>query len=215
VAATLRPGIYDAGVSLTAGPSNATVGQSAVLTASVTNNGPITSPVTFTDPVPGGLPVQFAAAESGDCSTSTVNIVTCTFPNLAVGASVKVAIVVTPSAAQSYADSATVSVANGATDPNPANNTASATLNVSGAGPSGPMKCVVPKLGGASVSLAKKVLGVLGCKVGKTKKSHSKSVAKGQLIGTSPGAGSYAVNKVIALKVSSGPPPKKHKKHKK
>jgi hypothetical protein len=36
-----------------------------------------------------------------------------------------------------------------------------------------PTKCVVPKLGGASLSLAKDVLLLLGCKVGKVKKATS------------------------------------------
>jgi serine/threonine-protein kinase len=126
-----------------------------------------------------------------------------------------VEIVVTPSAAQTYTDSASVKVADGVTDPNAANDNATLTLDVAAAAGAGPTKCVVPKLGGASAALARKVLPLLGCKAGKTKKTHSKSVAKGLLVGTSPGAGSYTVNKVIALKVSSGPKPKKHKKHKK
>jgi beta-lactam-binding protein with PASTA domain len=59
--------------------------------------------------------------------------------------------------------------------------------------------------------LAKSVLGSLGCKAGKSTKAHSKAVPKGQVISTSPGPGTYAANTVIALKVSSGPPPRKHK----
>lgn len=75
-------------------------------------------------------------------------------------------------------------------------------------------KCVVPKLARASVALAKQVLPLLACTVGATSKTHSRSVGKGLVIGTSPGAGSYAAGEVIALKVSSGPPPKRHKKKK-
>lgn len=214
LAATLSPLSFDAGLSLTAGPANAAVGQPAVLTATVTNDGPQAGPITFTDPVPSGLTVEVASVGSGSCTTSAgVNIVTCTTTSLPVGQSTDVVIVVKPTAAQTYTDSATVTLPTGGTDPNPANNTASTTLKVSPS-VSGPTKCVVPKLGGASVKLAKSVLSLLGCKAGKTKKSHSTSVPKGVVVGTAPGAGSYPLHKVIVLKVSSGPPPKKHKKKK-
>jgi beta-lactam-binding protein with PASTA domain len=63
---------------------------------------------------------------------------------------------------------------------------------------------VVPKLGGASLAVAKFVLPLVGCKVGKVKHAKSKRVAKGDVISTSPGAGSYPVGKRITLTVSSG-----------
>jgi beta-lactam-binding protein with PASTA domain len=122
-------------------------------------------------------------------------------------------IVATPKSAGSYKDTGDVAVPTGITDTDAANNTAATTLNVTAPGTA--LKCVVPKLGGASSSLAKQVLPLLGCKVGKTKKAHSKSVAKGLLIGTSPGAGTYAAYKAVGLEVSSGPAPKKAKKVKK
>jgi uncharacterized repeat protein (TIGR01451 family) len=203
LAATVAPLIYDAGVSLSAGPSDAVVGQPAVLTATLTNHGPLAGPITFTDVVPNGLTIQAASIGSGTCTTNTgLGLVTCTSNGLAVGQSGTVVIVVTPTAAQTYTDRGGVSLPDGATDPNPANNNASTTLRVTKAG--APTKCAVPKLGGASVAVAKRVLPLLGCKVGKTHKVHSKSVAKGLLVGTSPGAGSYPLGKVIALKVSSG-----------
>jgi hypothetical protein len=46
---------------------------------------------------------------------------------------------------------------------------------------------VVPKLGGASLALTKKLLGLLDCKAGQVKKATSKSVPKGDVISTSPG----------------------------
>jgi uncharacterized repeat protein (TIGR01451 family) len=211
LAATLSPVSYDAGVSMTAAPSNAIVGQPAVLTATVTNHGPQSGPITFTDPVPSGLTVDYAAASAGSCTTSTVNIVSCTLTDVAVGQSTKVAIVVTPKSAQSYADNGAVSLTGG-TDPNPANDSASTTLKVR---PPGPTKCVVPKLGGVSLATMKKLLPLLGCKVGKVKKAKSKSVAKGDVISTSPGAGSYAAGKSIAITESSGKPKPKPKKKKK
>jgi uncharacterized repeat protein (TIGR01451 family) len=208
LAATLAPLSYDAGLSLSAGPSNAIAGQPAILTATVTNHGPQGGPVTFTDPVPSGLTVDYAAASAGSCSTSTINIVTCSLTAIAAGQSTKVAIVVTPKSAQSYADSGAVSLTGGGNDPNPANDSATTTLTV---GLPGPANCVVPKLGGASLALTKKLLPLLGCKVGKVKKATSKSVAKGDVISTSPGAGSYAVGKSIAITESAGKPKPKPK----
>jgi Domain of unknown function DUF11/PASTA domain len=213
VGATLATLAYDAGLSLSAGPSNAVVGQPAVLSATVTNHGPFSGPITFTDPVPTGLTVDYAAVSSGSCSTNTaVNIVTCTLANVAVGQSENVGIVVTPESAQTFSDAGTVGIVSGATDPNPANNNARATLNVGAAAAAA--RCVVPKLGGASLALTKKLLPPLGCKVGKVKKATSKSVAKGDVISTSPGAGTYVAGKSIAITASSGKPKPKPKKKK-
>jgi uncharacterized repeat protein (TIGR01451 family) len=212
LSATLSPLSYDAALSLSAAPSNAMAGQPAVLTATVTNKGPQGGPITFTDPVPSGLTVDYAAASDGSCTTSSLNIVTCTL-TVASGQSAKVAMVVTPKSAQSYGDSAAVSLPDGGIDPNLGNNTATTTLNVSVPGPT---KCVVPKLGGVPLAVTKKLLPLLGCKLGTVKKAASKSVPKGDVISTSPGAGSYAVGKKIALKESSGKPkPKKKPKKKK
>jgi hypothetical protein len=208
LSATLSPLTYDAGVALSAAPSNAVAGQPAVLTATVTNHGPLGGPVTLTDPVPAGLKVDYAAASDGSCSTSPVNIVTCDLPNLASGQTAKVAVVVTPTAAHSYADSAAVSLTGGGNDPNAANNSATTTLKV--AAPGAPTACVVPKLHGVSLGLAKKLLSLLGCKVGKVKRAQSKSVPKGAVISTNPRAGKYAVGRKIAITVSSGKPRKKH-----
>jgi uncharacterized repeat protein (TIGR01451 family) len=210
LAATLSPLSYDAAVSMTAGPSNAIVGQPAILTATVTNHGPLPGPITFTDPIPSGLAVDLAAASAGSCSTNTVNIVSCSLTDVPVGQSATLAIVVTPKSAQSYTDAGAVSDTGGGIDPNLANNTATTTLTVSAPGPA---TCVVPKLGGAPLALTKKLLPLLGCKVGKVKKATSKSVAKGDVISTSPGAGSYAAGKSVAITESSGKPkPKKKKK---
>jgi uncharacterized repeat protein (TIGR01451 family) len=209
--ATFAPASYDAGLSLSAGPSNAIAGQPAVLTATVTNHGPYAGPITFTDPVPNGLTIVAASADNGSCTTTTpLNIVTCTFPNVLSGQSAKAAIVVKPAAAQTYTDQAAVTVAPGATDPVAANNSATTTLQVT-VPVTGPTKCVVPKLGRTSVGLSKKLLGLLGCKVGKTQKLHSGSVAKGLVIKTAPGPGTYAAAKTIVLDVSSGPAKKPHK----
>jgi uncharacterized repeat protein (TIGR01451 family) len=211
LAATLAPATYDAALSMSAGPSNAVVGQPAVLTADVTNNGPDAGPITLTDTVPAGLTVDYAAAGSGSCAVAG-STVTCLFPSVGVGQSENAAIVVTPGSAKTFTDAGSVADDAGATDPNSANNNASTTLKVSAVAVP---KCVVPKLGGASESLAKNLLSLLDCKVGKVKKATSKSVPKGDVISTSPGAGSYAAGKSIGIKISSGKPKPKKKKKKK
>lgn len=167
VAATLTPGTEDAAVTTTPGPSGASAGQAALLSSTVTNNGPGASPITFTDTVPSGMTIDSALAAGGSCSVSG-QTVTCTLSGLARGQSAPVAVVVTPSSPGSYENNVSVAPPSGTTDPNTANNTASATLNVV---LSLPAKCVVPKLKGASSSLAKTVLKDLGCKVKTDRKS--------------------------------------------
>jgi hypothetical protein len=211
LAATLAPATYDAALSMSAGPSNAVVGQPAVLTANIANKGPEAGPIPLPDTVPAGLTVDYAAAASGTCTVAG-STVTCLFPSVAVGQSENAAIVVTPTAAKTFTDAGSVADDEGATDPNSANNNATTTLKASAVAVP---KCVVPKLGGAAEAFAKKLLPLLDCKVGKVKTARSKSVAKGDVISTSPGAGSYAAGKSIGITVSSGKPKTKKKKKKK
>jgi hypothetical protein len=200
VAANLAPAHQDAAVTTTTS-SNAASGHDAVLSSSVTNGGPGVGPITFTDNVPAGLTIDAAFASNGSCSTSG-QTVTCTLAGLAAGQSAPVDVLVTPSAHGNYTNSVSVAVSSGAVDPNSGNNSASAALAVSQVVTA---RCVVPKLKGIPAGFAKTVLGELGCKV-KTKHKHS-SVHKGDVIGTSPGPGTYAYRRTVTLKVSAG---KKH-----
>ncbi len=131
---------------------------------------------------------------------------TCTITGLPAGQSVPVEVIATPSAAGSYTNSVSIALNAGASDPNPTNNTAAATLSVASGAP--PAKCVVPALRAVPSGLARTVLDDLGCKV-KTAKAHSKSVRKGTVVSTNPGHGTYASGVTITLIISSGP--KKHK----
>jgi beta-lactam-binding protein with PASTA domain len=98
-----------------------------------------------------------------------------------------------------------LSQASAVTDPAPSNNAASLQFTVSKAGGG---KCVVISLANVPLGTAKKLLPALGCKVGKVSKTSSGKVAKGSVIKTTPGSGSYAAGKSIGIVVSSGP--KKH-----
>jgi hypothetical protein len=63
----------------------------------------------------------------------------------------------------------------------------------------------VPALGRIPAPFARRVLGLLGCRVGAARRVHSKTVAKGNVIRSTPGAGTYSAGRVVTLQVSSGP----------
>jgi hypothetical protein len=199
--------LQDVGVTTSTAPSDAAAGRPAVLSSVVTNAGPATGAITFADQVPAGLTIDSAVAGDGACSTSG-QTVTCTVSGLGVGQSAPVTIVVTPTAAGSYAND--VSVSTSLADPNPFNDHATATLAVTG--PATTETCVVPNLRGAASRLAGVVLRDLGCEV-KTTHAHSKTVHKGNVIKTSPGAGAHPFGTAVTLQISSGRSKKKHKKH--
>jgi len=125
--------------------------------------------------------------------------VTCTISNLPAGQSAPVTIVVTPARAGRYTNTASVATASGVPDPNPSNNTAKATLKV--APKPRPAACVVPHLRGASASLAKEVLKLLGCKV-KVKHVTSAGAVSGTVLKTKPGPGTYAPGRKVTLTVA-------------
>lgn len=205
----------DAAVTASAGPANATAGLPAELTATVTDNGPASAPIAFTDTVPAGLTLDSAVAADGSCSIAGQGV-TCAISGLPAGQSAPVTIVVTPTAAGRYAHTAIVTV-NGFTDPVPSNNASGATLTVASA-PGGGVtsttpKCIVPPLTGTPPAIAKRVLALLHCRAGKTTKASSKKVAKGLIVGTRPAAGSTAAaGTTVTLTVSSGPPPRRRRR---
>jgi hypothetical protein len=200
----------DSAVATTVQPSAPTSGGLALLSSTVTDNGPAGNPLTFTDAVPTGLQIDTVVSPSGSCSTSG-QVVTCTISGLTAGQSAPVYIVVTPRAG-TYTNSVTVAQPSAATDPVTTNNTAADKFTVATATVT---KCVVTSLANVPLSTAKKLLKTLNCKVGKVTKTSSSKVAKGNVIKTTPGSGSYALGKSIAIVESSGPKPKKPAKHKK
>lgn len=209
----------DVGVSTSAGPSSATAGYPALLSSTVTNSGPGSEPITFTDNVPAGLTIDAVAAGSGTCATSAQKV-TCTM-SVAGGQSAPVYVVVTPTAAGSYTNSVSVLSAN--TDPNPANNAAAATLSVRAPAVTAPPstappstvtpKCTVPGLKGIRLPLAKQLVHLLGCTPGSVRHMHNGRVHKGNVIRTNPGSDTYAAGSKITFVVSSGPKKKDHKHH--
>jgi hypothetical protein len=196
----------DAGVLTTAAPSHAAAQLPVLLSSTVTNGGPSSAPITFTDKVPAGLSVDSAAAGDGTCATSA-QTVTCTVTGLGAGQSAPVNVVVTPSRTGNFVNG--VSVSAPLPDPTPGNNSASAMLAVGSSAASG---CIVPKLRNTPSSVARTVLKDLGCKV-KISHQHSASVRRGYVIKSKPGAGRHPAGTAVKLVVSSGRSQPKHKKH--
>ncbi|MDP1682196.1 MAG: SBBP repeat-containing protein [Burkholderiales bacterium] len=82
--------------------------------------------VTLTDPLPVGVSLYSAQASQGSCSLAAT--ITCTLGTLAAGSGATVTIVVTPNAAGAVSN--TVSVSPVASDPTPANNSATVATTV-------------------------------------------------------------------------------------
>jgi hypothetical protein len=153
--------------------------------------------------VPKGLSVLAAISGSGSCVTSG-QLVTCTTEALAPGSTTTISIVVKTSAPGSFTDTATAA-SSLFSDPNTANNVASADLAVTPI-PTAAPGCRIVALKGVPLGTAKSVLRGLNCTVGKVSKKASKSVRKGDVLSTSPGSGSRRAGTKVAIVVSSGKP---------
>jgi Domain of unknown function DUF11/PASTA domain len=214
VAATLVAS-EDSAVTTAVEPGSVAAGGAALLASSVTDNGPASNPLTFTDSVPAGLTIDAVLSPSGPCTTLG-QVVTCTISGLGAGQSAPVDIVVTAPGG-TYTNPVNVAQASAVTDPVTGNNAAAAAFTAVAPTPATPAttKCVVTSLANVPLGTAKKLLAALSCKVGKVTKSYSSKVAKGDVIKTTPGSGSYTAPKSIGIVESSGPKPKKHHKTKK
>jgi hypothetical protein len=220
VAATLH-GDQDVGVTTAASPANVTVGALALLRSTVTNHGPESDPVAFTDTVPAGLTVDSVFAGPNRCATAG-QTVTCTIDGLAPGQSAPVSILVTPTAAGSFLNDVSVAPQAGTADPVSGDDSAAARLDVapppaSGPTPPGerktPRACVVPNLRRLLLATVKRLLGPLGCKAGKVRHAHNRKIARGKVIRTTPKRGTYSAGRRIGLVVSSGPPRRHRHRH--
>ncbi|MEA2197965.1 MAG: hypothetical protein QOJ25_2016 [Solirubrobacteraceae bacterium] len=202
----------DVALTGVAAPASVTTGSGAAYGFTVTNAGPGTRDITFTDAVPFGLKIIAAAADSGTCTT-TGQTVTCTISGLPPGGTSPVWIVVSAASAGTYPDSASVTTS--LSDPTPANSSATATLTVTAPPVAPPPSCKTINLAGVPLAAAKSVIRALNCTVGKTPKKSSKKIHKGFVISTIPGPGKTLANGTkVNIVVSSGPPKKKHKKKK-
>jgi hypothetical protein len=197
----------DAGLTVAAPPVSTLAGGVAAFSFSLSNTGSSSGRMTVFDNVPKGLSVLAAISGSGSCVTSG-QIVTCTTEPLVPRSTTPISIVVKTSAPGSFTDTATAA-SSLFSDPNTANNVASADLAVTRV-PTAAPGCHIVGLKGVRLRTAKSVLLALSCAVGKVSKKASKSVAKGDVISTSPGSGSRPAGSKIAIVESSGKPKRKH-----
>ncbi len=163
--ATVVAGSADLGLTVADAPDPVTAGQQLTYTFTVTNHGPsAASGVTFTDTLPAGVTLVSATPSSGTSSTcsSGSGTVTCSLHDLAAGAQVRVAIVVTTGAAGSLSNTASISA--NEDDPVGTNNVASALTTVQApAQPAPPVEksgCGCGATGGAEMALAASLLAV-------------------------------------------------------
>ncbi|HLA77452.1 MAG TPA: DUF11 domain-containing protein, partial [Vicinamibacteria bacterium] len=122
----------DLAISKSGNPASVAIGANVTYTVVVVNNGPDTAPgVTVTDPVPAGMTLVSANSTLGTCSGTL--IVTCNLGSMANGAVATITMVATVGSAGTKSNTATVALDTAtAYDPNPVNDTATATTAVSG-----------------------------------------------------------------------------------
>jgi uncharacterized repeat protein (TIGR01451 family) len=197
----------DAGLAAPVAPATVTAGAVAVLTFSLTNSGTSTGRTVVSDTIPSGLVIVGAFPGSGSCASSG-QIVTCDIDGVAPGSRVPISLLVRTSTAGSFKDTASATNTN-FTDPNAANDTATASLTVTG-GPPPAHSCDLIALRGLPVPSAKRLLGELGCSAGKVSLKSSKTIHRGDVISTSPGPGTHAAATNVKIVASAGKPKSKH-----
>jgi len=122
-------------------------------TMAVTNAGPgVANSVIVTDPLPAGTTFVSATPSQGSCSGTTT--VTCSLGVLGIGANATIALTVTPATTGPLRNTASVSIAP-MTDPNPANNSATAQATVLAA-------TTIPALGERLLMLLGGMLAAIG-----------------------------------------------------
>ena len=118
----------DLSITKSDSPDPVLQGQEVTYTLGVHNAGPsVASDVTVTDTLPSGVTFNSATTSQGSCSQSA-GVVTCLLGDMNIGSNVSVQVKVTPQSAGSITNQASVSSIT--TDPQAANNNASATTTV-------------------------------------------------------------------------------------
>jgi uncharacterized repeat protein (TIGR01451 family) len=121
----------DLAITKTDSPDPAHVGQNLTYTIKVTNNGPDRAiGVAVTDQLPKNAGYGSSTSTQGSCAIKpSKNAVVCTIGTMASGASVTITLMVKPTSKGTITNTASVTLTS-PTDPNTANNTATATTTV-------------------------------------------------------------------------------------
>jgi uncharacterized repeat protein (TIGR01451 family) len=99
-------------IAATATPSPTGVGNQVSFKYTITNNGDLTTGITFSDVLPSGATFVSAATSPGSCGTPTGSppTLTCSIGTLNAGATATVTVILTPTVAGSIGNSGTVTV---------------------------------------------------------------------------------------------------------
>jgi uncharacterized repeat protein (TIGR01451 family) len=122
----------DLALSKTASPNPIVLGSgNLTYTLTVTNTGPTaSSSVMLTDTLPAGVTVASVGAAAGITCTQPAGLVRCDLGTMAISATTTITIAVTPSAAGTLTNTATIASST-TPDPSPANNSATISTTVS------------------------------------------------------------------------------------
>jgi uncharacterized repeat protein (TIGR01451 family) len=123
-----RPAAADLSVTKSGAPNPVVLGSNLTYTITAGNGGPDTATsVTMFDPLPASVSFISATSTQGNCTQSS-GAVSCAIGTLASGANATITIVVTPNQTGTLRNTATVTA--NESDPNPADNTATASTTV-------------------------------------------------------------------------------------
>jgi serine protease len=125
-AAAVAGVLANVGIAVVDSPDPATVGSNLTYAITVSNAGPGPAAVTVTDVLPGGATYVSATPSQGNCSGTTT--VTCNLGTINSGLNATVTLIVRPAATGTITNTPTV--ASTTTDPDGANNSATASTTV-------------------------------------------------------------------------------------
>ncbi len=129
-ALTTVTAVADLGVSLTDAPDPVGVGEPLTFTATVSNSGPATGlATTFATTLPAGLTLLSAVPTQGSCTPSGASV-SCNLGNLANGLSATVVLQASVTSTAPASLTTTVTVSGSGSDPNAANDAATAVTTV-------------------------------------------------------------------------------------